>query len=126
MAEHLPRPCSLCQDKQQRIEALEKVVKKLDKGANALNWVSHELGLRRKIEDIERKAELNHRAKVQAEERMERMRLELSHQNGALQARRQDIKRKQVIIDQYRTKLAQLHGNPIIRLIDKWITRREK
>ena len=126
MAEHLPRPCSLCQDKQQRIEALEKVARKLGQGATALNWVSHEIGLRKKIEDIERKAELNHRAKVQAEDCMGRMRLELSRQNGALQARRQDIKRKQVIIDQYRTKLTQLHGNPIVRLIDRWITRRKK
>ncbi len=126
MTEHLPRPCSRCHEKDIEIAAQKNVLRKLKGGEDAFNWVGHEIGLRKKIEDIERKAELNHLAKVQAEDCMGRMRLELSRQNGALQARRQDIKRKQVLIGQYRTKLAQLHGNPIVRLIDKWITRREK
>ena len=126
MTEHLPRPCSLCNEKDLEIFAVKNVLRKMKNGETAMNWVGHELGLRKKIEAIERRVELNHRAKVQAEEYTERMRLELSRQNGALQARRQDIKRKQVIIGQYRAKLTKLHSNWIVRIIDRWLTRREK
>ena len=47
--------CKECDDKDIKITALERVMGKLERGIDGFNWVGHEIGLRKKIREIESK-----------------------------------------------------------------------
>ena len=51
----LEHPCKVCEDKAIEIAALKTVMGKLERGENAFNWVGHEIGLRKKIKELETK-----------------------------------------------------------------------
>lgn len=70
MADHAAS-CTACHDKDIEITALRRVMGKLKRGIDGFTWVGHEMGLRRKIEEMERVLELASRG---ARVRIERLR----------------------------------------------------
>ena len=88
----MPATCEKCQDRSLRIQALERVLRKVKSGADAFNWVAHEIGMRKSIDEKIRK---NHILKQDLEaysKAIDFLREELGRREDSLARRRATIK----------------------------------
>lgn len=117
--------CFACPEKDLRITALERVLQKTEAGANAFNWVGHEMGMRKKVEELEHKRGVATRAAARARTQSGDYREALGRMTRVLEDRKNKLHKSNEDLEQYKAKLERLHDSRIVRIID-WIQTRNQ
>lgn len=88
----MPDTCEKCKDRSLRIQSLERVIVKLNRGDTAFNWVSHEIGMRKKSDDQIRRIHLLQIDVGALTKAIDVLKVELGWRDDAITRRRADIR----------------------------------